>query len=72
MICGCGTKMKVVDTRHNLSNGERYRKYKCDTCSEIKYSVEDEVIANEQFIKEWRKYERKRIKGGKVSSPVLS
>ena len=54
--------MIVVDTRHNLDNGEHYRKYKCDACSEIKYSVEDEVIANEQFIKEWRKYERKRIK----------
>lgn len=59
----CGGKTRVVDCSVNHINHEMYRKRKCQNCNEMFYTVEFNVIADENFKKTWRKYYRKH--GGK-------
>ena len=57
----CGSKTKVIDTRHS-SNNEIYRKRRCIECGYEFISMEFEIFLTERTIENWNKCERKRIK----------
>lgn len=74
MVCQkCLNRMRVIDTRENIENGEVYRLVRCDTCDREIYTVEYEAVDNPAFMEEWHKcravaQRNKRIKKTKVKA----
>ena len=50
----CGSKTKVIDTRHS-SNNEIYRKRRCVECGYEFISMEFEIFLTERTIENWNK-----------------
>lgn len=57
MICDCGNKMKVIETRFNPIDNETYRKLKCCKCNKFFYTCECE-IEYESIKEDYNKYYR--------------
>lgn len=62
MLCPkCKGKVTIKNTVTNSSN-ETYRKRKCLECGNVFYTCEFEVDNNEEFLEEFRAYNRLRQK----------
>lgn len=72
MICPhCLKRTRTVDTVHNDSENETYRKLKCGECGEVFYTIEYAVEYDDKFKKTWSDNHRlKAFYGGKKDNEI--
>ena len=65
----CDHKVRVIDTTTNFVDNEIYRIRKCPSCGHTYYTIEFEADMDDQFKKNWVKYNRSSVRYRNISNP---